>query len=104
MSYYGVSLDMYQPPDVGTPGWNLAPVPGWGINPDRSGPPRVGIGGSIPGEDDFLPRYRAIGAEPGYEGDQYYDYTFGHVAFAGVGGMAFGVLVTYLWSLNSKGK
>jgi len=43
-SYYAVTPDMYQPPPAGTPGWQMAPVPGWGINPWRAGPARVGMG------------------------------------------------------------
>jgi hypothetical protein len=43
-SYYNVTPAMYRPPPPGTPGWQRAPVPGWGVNPWRAGPPRVGVG------------------------------------------------------------
>jgi hypothetical protein len=106
MSYYGVSMDMYQVPDAGTPGWNLAPVPGWGANPLRSGPPRVGVGGSVAYNDAVLPRYAPIGADEdaGYAGDKYLEYSLGHVAFAVVGGMALGAFFTYLWYLHNQSK
>lgn len=46
MSYYGTpERQYYVMPPEGTPGWQFAPVPGWGKNPDRAGPPRVGVGG-----------------------------------------------------------
>jgi len=35
---------MYRPPPAATPGWQFAPVPGWGTNPLRAGPERVGVG------------------------------------------------------------
>lgn len=43
-SYYMMDRAMYQPPPPATPGWQQAPVPGWGMNPFRAGPPRVGVG------------------------------------------------------------
>lgn len=53
MSYYNITNDYYQPPSPGTPGWQLAPVPGWGMNPARSGPAWIaanGVGATlIPG-------------------------------------------------------
>lgn len=41
MSYYRMDYGMTNP---GTPGWQFAPVPGWGMNPAAAGPPRVGVG------------------------------------------------------------
>jgi hypothetical protein len=43
-SYYEMTDDMYRTQPAGTPGWQMAPVPGWGINPLRAGPQRVGVG------------------------------------------------------------
>jgi hypothetical protein len=47
----------------GTPGWQTAPVPGWGVNTDFSTmPSRVGVGsdkGHYP-EDNELPRYTQV--------------------------------------------
>lgn len=105
MSYYGVTMDMYRTPNAGTPGWNLAPVPGWGTNPLRAGPARVGVGGGgVPYNDAVLPRYMPIGQDEGYEGDKYRQYTVGEVAFGIVGGMAMGALFHYLWMLNRQKK
>jgi hypothetical protein len=44
-SYYAVTPQMYNPPPAATPGWDQAPVPGWGTNPFRAGPERVGVNG-----------------------------------------------------------
>lgn len=44
MSYYAMDRAMYQSSPAGTPGWQQGPVPGWGINPFRAGPARVGVG------------------------------------------------------------
>lgn len=79
-SYYNMPLDFYQPPPVETPLWQEAPVPGWGVNPLRAGPPRVGVGadtpttidlwrpglprymgGGLPEQNRILPRYAAVG-------------------------------------------
>jgi len=43
-SYYQVSQDMYRTPAAALPGWQTSQVPGWGTNPMRAGPPRVGVG------------------------------------------------------------
>lgn len=46
----------------GTPGWQFAPVPGWGVNPDFSArDARVGIGGTTM-NDQVLPRYSPLRA------------------------------------------
>jgi len=66
MSFWSVPDSDYHELAVATPGWQDAPVPGWGINPLRAGPPRVGIGGGgIPEQDAVLPRYQAIGDDRG---------------------------------------
>jgi len=101
MSYYGVSNDMYQVPPAGTPGWNLAPVPGWGTNPLRAGPPRIGVGCSVRLNDAVLPRYVPVG-DDGYEGDKYVQYTLGHVSFAATGGIILGMLFHYLWTRHNE--
>lgn len=50
MSYYGMDSAMYQQLPPATPGWQFAPVPGWGTNPLRAGPERVGVGGEASSE------------------------------------------------------
>lgn len=45
MSYWNVPKRDYIMRPEGTPGWEDAPVPGWGANPYRAGPARVGVGG-----------------------------------------------------------
>lgn len=107
MSYYDMPADVYHELPAGTPGWQFAPVPGWGTNPLRAGPRRVGVGqigaaferGSIPDEDDNLPFYTPISAVPG---DQYTETSWGMVALGVSGGMAFGVLCGYAWWAGPK--
>ncbi len=91
MSYYALPNDgmfpgYYEPIDPGTPGWQDAPVPGWGANPLRSGPDRVGVGSSIPLEDAVLPEYARVGELPGSK-----DPAWGLVAGAGAGGILLGL-------------
>lgn len=76
MSYYGMSDSMYRSPPPATPGWQLAPVPGWGANPDRSGPPIIATAGP---------------------GDSLYNMTEGHVAMAGAAGLVVGWILTYAY-------
>lgn len=82
-SYYQVTPDMYQPPPVGTPGWQGGHVPGWGVNPRRAGPPRLAVEGcSACGEA---------------ADDQYRTMTAGHVALAAAGGIAVGMVMMAVW-------
>jgi len=67
MSYYtlpnnGLSKSYYQQWEPGTPGWQSAPVPGWGMNPLRAGPRRIGVGDLLPGglADRGLPSHADI--------------------------------------------
>lgn len=104
MSYVNVMQQEYHEGPAGTPGWQDAPVPGWGINPDRSGPRRVGVGaaferGSIPCEDDFLPHYYPLSAAPS---DAYLETSYGVVALAAAGGIGIGVLFGYAWWAGPK--
>jgi hypothetical protein len=100
MSYWNVPPSDYFEAPAGTPGWQSAPVPGWGINPLRAGPERVGIGqferASIPGEDDFLPHWAplGLGADPSAS---YRETSWGMVALSGSGGILLGVLFGYAW-------
>ena len=81
MSYYGMTDSMYRPPPAGTPGWQLAPVPGWGMNPERAGPPIIATNGT---------------------GDQYRTMTDGHVAMAAAGGMFVGWWLAYVYFRTNK--
>ena len=92
MSYWKVPDADYHELAVATPGWQNAPVPGWGINPLRAGPPRVGMGGGIPGEDLVLPRYTPLGVDPE---DVYKETSWGVVAGAAALGIGVGILFGY---------
>ncbi len=81
MSYYGMSNDMYRSPPPATPGWQYAPVPGWGANPDRSGPPRIAMSGL---------------------GDQYRTMTEGHVALGAASGVFVGWFLAYVYFKGGK--
>ncbi len=90
----GLSPGFYQQvPAFTGPGWT--PVPGWGKNPYRAGPARVGVGAfRVPSNAAVLPRYVPIGAA---EGDQYLQTTWGHVAGAGAAGILLGLGFGYMW-------
>jgi len=87
-SYYQVTPDMYQPPPVATPGWQQAPVPGWGTNPYRAGPRRLAVEGCSSCGEAADDRYRTM--------------TAGHVALAGAGGIALGMLFMAIWQKSRK--
>jgi hypothetical protein len=44
---FDVPQQDYHELPAGTPGWQFAPVPGWGKNPLRAGPARVGVGAAF---------------------------------------------------------
>ena len=104
MSYYelpndGLSPGYYQNLPAGTPGWQDAPVPGWGINPLRAGPRRVGVGAyndDVPWNSAGLPRYAAIGALAAN------DPAWGYIAGAGAGGIVVGLTFGWLWGQRKK--
>jgi len=107
MSYYNMNASAYRLPPPGTPGWELAPVPGWGMNPERSGPRMIatnGLGKVILGSN--LPQYApvSVGQSTNYEGDKYYTMTAGHVAMAGAGGLVAGVVFSWIWWSGKKKK
>jgi len=114
MSLYTVTDDMYREGPAGTPGWQHAPVPGWGTNPYRAGPRRVGVGeyyeaSTVAVNQAVLPRYAPLsgcgcsGASIGaIESDQYNETTWGHVMLAAAGGIVMGVLFGYAWWQGPK--
>jgi hypothetical protein len=77
VSYYGIDRSYYQNIPAGTPGWKHAPVPGWGMNVARSGPPRISMSGDVVEEP--------------------YQYGFGHVALGFVAGSLFGAAAVYAY-------
>ena len=118
MSYYqmpnnGLSAGYYQQLPVATPLWQEAPVPGWGVNPLRAGPQRVGVGAyatPVPGcgscgsySDDVplnsavLPRYAPVGADASSEQTSY-----GVVAAVAAGGIVLGLVFGWLYFSNKK--
>lgn len=105
----GLSAGYYQQLPAGTPGWQNAPVPGWGINPLRAGPRRVGVGAyaqpacngcgvyddNVPLNSAVLPRYVPIGADASAEQTSY-----GAVALGAAGGIILGLAFGWLWFAN----
>ena len=81
MSLYTVPKSFYHEMDAGTPGWQFAPVPGWGINPYRAGPARIGVGAA---------------------GDQYNETTWGHVALVAAGALVLGVGFGVVYGRRSR--
>jgi hypothetical protein len=103
MSYYempngGLYPGYYQNLLAGTPGWQEAPVPGWGINPLRAGPTRVGVGAfplysdNVPEMSDVLPRYAPIGAVAADA-----SACSGYIAGSGAAGIVLGLTFGWLW-------
>jgi len=101
MSFWNVPDADYHELAVATPGWQEAPVPGWGINPLRAGPMRVGIGGGgIPEQDAVLPRYFPLGVDPEAA---YHETSWGVVAGGVAIGIGLGLLFGYAWWARPKG-
>jgi hypothetical protein len=72
----------FVPIQQGTPGWQSAPVPSWGVNPLNAGPRRVGVGLGCPG-----------GCGVGAEDTNYETTTWGHVAAAAAASLTVGLLI-----------
>jgi hypothetical protein len=113
MSMYNIVPSDYFEGPAGTPGWADAPVPGWGINPFRAGPVRVGVdglgsvlgatlgvlgdayqSGSVIWNDAVLPRYAPI---DGLGTDQYKETSWGMTALVSAGSIGLGLLFGYAW-------
>ncbi len=117
-SFFDVPMSDYHEIPSGTPGWQFAPVPGWGKNPYRAGPPRVGVGaafspGIVPVNQNVLPRYAPLSGGCGCGSpvgrtlgqtatDAYKETSWGHVMFAAAGGIALGVLFGRSWWKGAK--
>jgi|SRR5690606_493034 hypothetical protein len=97
-SYYPAPQNFYQPPPPATPDWALAPVPGWGANPERSGPPFLAMNGLRTMNDAVLPRYTAVG-------DSESDANQGYIALAAAGGLFLGWFLSWVyWYSKSQKK
>ena len=93
-SYYEVPNQAYQAPPAGTPGWQLAPVPGWGMNPYRAGPPVLATNGSI------LPRYTPVQGL----GDSEQAANEGYIALSAALGLFTGWFLCWAYHYNQKQK
>lgn len=94
MSYYMMDYSMTDP---GTPGWQFAPVPGWGVNPAAAGPRRVGVGLLGFGQDEGARTVTDI------EG-RYSQTSYGMVAAVGAGALLLGVFLGYVAGKRAQKK
>jgi len=85
MSYYMMDYSANNP---GTPGWQFAPVPGWGANPAAAGARRVGVGQDARTAPDLS--------------EQYEKTSYGMVAAVGAGALMLGVFLGYQAGKRSK--
>lgn len=95
MSYVGLSTKDYQTTPPGVPGWQFAPVPGWGYNPARAGAPIIATGntGCGCGSTDGL------GANDSEE-----QANQGYIALAAAGGLFLGWFLGWFYLTQVKGK
>lgn len=101
MSYYKMTNSDYQPPQVATPGWQLAPVPGWGVNPLRAGPPVIATNGvgDVPIRSivaDWTPVTPVGASDSEKQGQQ------GSVALGVAAGIFFGWTLAWIYWSNKK--
>lgn len=100
MSYYNLTESDYQPPNAGTPGFQLAPVPGWGVNPFRAGPTWLAANGvgEVPIRSivaDYHPI--SIGASNSEKAGNE-----GMIALAAAGGIFLGWTLAWVYWSNKK--
>jgi hypothetical protein len=90
----------YQPPQVATPGWELAPVPGWGVNPLRAGPSVLATSG-VPIRSivaDWTPVQPMGVTDSEKQGQQ------GAVALGVAGGIFFGWTLAWIYWSSKKSR
>lgn len=103
MSYYNLTENDYQPPNPGTPGHQLAPVPGWGVNPLRAGPRRLAANGvgRVPIRS-IVARYAPINSMGSTTSDK--QGQEGTVAIAAAGGVFLGWMLAWVYWSNKKSR
>jgi hypothetical protein len=101
MSYYNLTESDYQRPNAGTPGWQMAPVPGWGINPKLAGPKWIAANGvgDVPIRSivaDWTP-VRGMGVSDSEKAGNE-----GMIALAAAGGIFLGWALAWVFWSNKK--
>lgn len=97
MSYYELPTDAWAVLPAGTPGAALAPVPGWGMNPARSGPPMLAMEGVT--ARSTVSQWTPVGASDSEEQGQQ-----GMVALAAAGGIFTGWALAWIYWSTKKPK
>lgn len=109
-TYFETSPSMYQPPPAANPGWALAPVPGWGTNPDRAGPRMLATNGADIPVETVLPHWApvrectACNSVRGSLGDSESDANQGYIALAAAGGIFFGWFLSWAYHYHKSQK
>lgn len=110
-TYFETSASMYQPPPAANPGWALAPVPGWGMNPERSGPPMLAMNGADIPISSVLPDWAPVrqctacsSVRGGALGDSESDANEGYIALAAAGGIFLGWFLSWAYHYHKSQK
>jgi hypothetical protein len=92
MSYYNTPDSFYRVTPPALPGWQQAPVPGWGANPARAGSPIVGASGV----ESILPSIVPISGQLGDPLSDQQNQLVANMAFSGAAGLVGGMLLMYV--------
>ena len=108
-SYFEMTPLMYQPPPAANPGWAIAPVPGWGTNPERSGPPVLATNGPLITESSILPDWSPVRSCTACNsargvGDVESEANQGYIALAAAGGIFFGWFLCWAYNYHKAKK